>query len=63
MHAKKITQKPDCMPISPGVPITSGSTLCCVTRGRTEDKYRYEDDIAEEVKKHRWATLLTTTYV
>jgi len=57
-HACKITQKPDCKPVLP-----AGSSLCCVTRERTKDKDRYEDDIAEEVKKHCRATPLITAYI
>lgn len=57
-HTCKVTQKPDCRPVLP-----AGSSLCCVARERTEDKDRYEDDIAEQVKKHCQATLLTTAYI
>lgn len=56
-HAcKKITQRPAWMPVSPGVPITSGSS-------GTKDKDGCEDDIAQEEEKHCWATLLTTMYI
>lgn len=62
-HACKITQKTDCKPVLAAVPITAGSSSRCVTRERTKDKDRYEDNIAKKVIKHCQATLLTTAYI
>lgn len=50
MHAK-ITQKSDCKPVLAAVPITAGTSSRCVTRERTKDKDRYEDNMSREGDK------------